>query len=59
MLFASVKITRKTPQTPFAGEAYVNLEGTDNTSFGYNLGVLYKPTDKLSIGISLPQPNGI
>jgi long-chain fatty acid transport protein len=50
--FASVKITRKTPQTPFAGEAYVNLEGTDNTSFGYNLGVLYKPTDKLSIGIS-------
>lgn len=50
--FASVIITKKTPQTPFAGDAYIRMNGKDNSAFGYNLGVLYKPTDKLSIGAS-------
>ena len=50
--FATVTITEKTPQTPFPGDAFITLDGKDNSSFGYNFGVLYKPISKLSFGAS-------
>jgi len=50
--FADVLITRNNSQTPFEGDAYVELEGTDNFAFGYTFGVMYKPLDILSIGAS-------
>lgn len=50
--FANVTITRKIPQSPFPGDALVRLEGDDNSAFGYNFGVIYKPTKKLSLGAS-------
>jgi len=30
----------------------INLQGKATTSYGYNLGILYSPTEKLSIGVS-------
>jgi long-chain fatty acid transport protein len=50
--FASVKISKASPQTPFAGDALTNMDGKDNSAFGFNLGALYKPTDNLSLGAS-------
>lgn len=50
--FAEVLIERKNPQTPFAGDATIRLEGDDKAAFGYNLGLMYKPTDKLTLGLS-------
>lgn len=50
--WATVKISQKTSQAPFAGDAFVHLEGKDNSSYGYNFGVLYKPTPELSFGAS-------
>jgi long-chain fatty acid transport protein len=50
--WANVKITQKNPQTPFPGDAFVSLEGNDNSSFGYNFGLMYKPDPKLSFGVS-------
>lgn len=50
--FANVLITRKNPQTPFAGDAFVRLEGDDFSAFGYNLGLMIKPIEAVSIGVS-------
>lgn len=50
--FANVLIERKNPQTPFVGDATIHLEGDDNAAFGYNLGLMYKPTDRLTLGVS-------
>jgi long-chain fatty acid transport protein len=50
--FANVKITKKTAQTPFAGDAYTSLSGHDNSAWGFNLGALYKATNDLSFGVS-------
>ncbi len=50
--FANVKITQKSSQAPFAGDAFTTLDGKDNSAFGYNLGVMYKPVEKLSLGVS-------
>lgn len=50
--FANVKITRKNPQTPFEGDAFVSLEGKDNSAFGYHLSAMYKPLKELTIGAS-------
>ena len=50
--FADVTITEKSPQTPFPGDAFVTLDGKDNSAFGYKFGVLYKPINKLSFGAS-------
>jgi long-chain fatty acid transport protein len=50
--FANVDITKASPQTPFAGDAFISMNGKDNAAFGYNLGALYKPTNDLSFGIS-------
>lgn len=50
--FANVEITRKTPLAPFEGDAFVQLKGDDNAAFGYNLGLMYKPIETLSFGVS-------
>ncbi|MCG8306599.1 MAG: outer membrane protein transport protein [Cytophagales bacterium] len=34
------------------GEGSVTLEGNATTAFGFNIGVLYRPTDKLDVGLS-------
>ena len=50
--WATVTITQKMPQMPFDGDAFITLDGKDNSAWGYNLGLLYKPTPKLSLGVS-------
>lgn len=50
--FADVTITRKIPQSPFDGDAFVRLEGDDKSAFGYNFGLMVKPIEKVSIGVS-------
>lgn len=50
--FAEVLITRKVSQYPFQGDAFVRLEGSEHSAFGYNVGLMLKPFDILSIGFS-------
>ena len=50
--FANVEITRKNSQLPFEGDAFIKLKGNDNAAFGYNLGLMYKPIESLSFGVS-------
>jgi long-chain fatty acid transport protein len=49
---ASVLISRANSQTPFEGDAFIRLEGTESSAFGYNFGLLWKPIDVLSVGAS-------
>jgi len=48
--FAEVLIAQSNSQTPFAGDAFVHLEGDDKSAFGYNAGIMWKPSKDLSIG---------
>jgi len=50
--FADVSITQNSSQAPFEGDAYVDLEGSDHSAFGYTVGIMYKPIEILSIGAS-------
>lgn len=50
--FANVLIKQKTPQTPFAGDAKITLEGKDKSAFGFSFGVMYKATSDLTLGAS-------
>jgi len=50
--FADVLITRNNSQAPFAGDAYVELEGNDNLAYGYTFSLMYKPIKEFSIGAS-------
>lgn len=50
--WADVTITSKSPQTPFPGDAFATLKGKDNSAFGYNFGLMFKPTPRLSFGAS-------
>jgi len=57
--FATVTITQKIPYATdpthpilFNGDALISLDGKDNSAFGYNFGILYKPISKLSLGAS-------
>lgn len=51
--FASVTIERKIqPSTILANDAYISLDGNDNAAYGFNAGIMIKPTDFLSIGAS-------
>lgn len=47
---ATVLISRAISQTPFEGDAFIELEGTESSAFGYNFGLMWKPLDILSIG---------
>ncbi len=50
---AEVKITRRSPiSSLFEPDAFVELEGNDNSSFGFNAGLMFKPTNYLSLGAS-------
>ena len=48
--FADVLITRKNSQSPFEGDAYVELEGNEHSAFGYTFGLMFKPIKEVSIG---------
>lgn len=51
--FANVLITRKSPLQPiFASDAFVHLEGDDMFAYGFNAGIMFKPTKCISIGAS-------
>ncbi len=50
--WATVNITQKTSQTPFKGDAFVSLDGKDNSAFGFNVSAFYKPMSTLSFGVS-------
>lgn len=50
--FADVLITQNSSQTPFEGDAYVDLEGDDSFAYGYTFGIMYKPIEIVSIGAS-------
>jgi long-chain fatty acid transport protein len=52
--WANVTITQKVPKPAVigGGDAFVSLKGDENSAFGYNFGVMYKPTNDLSIGAS-------
>jgi len=52
--WANVTITQKTPKPAVlgGGDAFVSLKGDENSAFGYNFGVMYKPNSDLSIGAS-------
>jgi len=51
--FADVLITRKNPLQPiFASDAFIQLEGNDMFAYGFNAGIMFKPTKCISIGAS-------
>lgn len=51
--FADVLITRKNQlQSIFASDAFIHLEGNDMFAYGFNAGVMLKPTRCISIGAS-------
>jgi len=50
--FATVLITRKNSQAPFTGDAFITLDGKDTEGFGYQFGLMYKPSKNLSLGAS-------
>ncbi len=50
--WANVLIERMITQYPFEGDAKVSLEGDASSAFGYNFGLMGKPTDWLTLGVS-------
>ena len=51
--FATVKITRKNPLASYlSSDAFVKLEGDDMFAYGFNAGLMFKPTKCVSIGAS-------
>ena len=51
--FANVLIERMITQYPFEGDAKISLEGDAGSAFGYNFGLMGKPLDWLTLGVSL------
>jgi long-chain fatty acid transport protein len=49
---ATVTIKRFSGLQPFTGEAHFRFEGSDNGAIGFNAGILFKPLDNLSFGLS-------
>jgi long-chain fatty acid transport protein len=49
--FGSVDIS-KVLLLPGISDGFLSMNGSDKAEFGYNLGALYKPIDKLSLGVS-------
>jgi long-chain fatty acid transport protein len=45
-----VRINQKNSQTPFEGDADVELEGDDSFGFGYNFGLMWKANHQVSVG---------
>ncbi len=46
----SVNLQREVPLP--TGDAHIELDGKAKTKFGYNAGVFFKPSEKLSVGLS-------
>lgn len=49
-VYGHVAILKNTPIDPFAGTATVDMSGTAG-SFAYSIGLLYKPSDMVSLGL--------
>ncbi len=49
-VYGHVAILKKSPMTPFNADATIDLSGTAG-SFAYSVGLLFKPSDMLSIGL--------
>jgi len=49
-VYGHVAILKNTPIDPFAGTATVDMSG-DGGSFAFGIGLLYKPSDMVSIGL--------
>ncbi|MEN8192015.1 MAG: outer membrane protein transport protein, partial [Bacteroidota bacterium] len=49
-VYGNVTILKKNPLTPFQGDAEIDLEGTAG-SYAYSAGLLFTPSDVLSIGL--------
>lgn len=49
--FGNVKITRYQNLSPFAADAFIDLEG-NGTGAGFTAGLLYKPSKTFSVGVS-------
>jgi long-chain fatty acid transport protein len=47
-----VRINQKNSQTPFEGDADVELEGDDSFGFGYNFGLMWKANHQVTVGAS-------
>lgn len=50
--YAEVEIVRAKNLAPFDAEAMITLDGQDKAGIGYTGGILFKPTDKLSFGLT-------
>jgi long-chain fatty acid transport protein len=50
--WANVRIARNVALPAPPGTAFVEMEGDDNQAFGYNFGLMYRPTEQFSIGAS-------
>jgi len=50
-VFGDVEIIRKNSLSPFEGDANVDLSG-DGTGWGFSGGLLYKPSETISLGLS-------
>lgn len=51
LALGSVNLQRDIVALPYAG-ATIELDGKTKTQFGVNAGIMFKPSDKLSVGIS-------
>jgi long-chain fatty acid transport protein len=53
LAYGAVNLQRDIPaQNSAGGFGHIELDGKAETKFGYNVGVFYKPSDKLSIGLN-------
>ncbi|MDB5270591.1 MAG: hypothetical protein JWP58_3631 [Hymenobacter sp.] len=50
LAYGSVNLQKDIPLP--TGPAHITLDGTTKTQFGYNAGIYFKPSDKLSVGVS-------
>ena len=50
LAYGNVNLQRDAPLP--TGDAHLTLDGKTKTQFGYNAGIFFKPSDKLSVGVS-------
>ncbi|QJX47024.1 outer membrane beta-barrel protein [Hymenobacter taeanensis] len=53
LAYGAVNLQRDIPaQNSSGGYGHIELDGKSKTKFGYNVGVMYKPSEKLSVGLN-------
>ncbi|KAA9331419.1 outer membrane beta-barrel protein [Hymenobacter busanensis] len=52
LAYGSVNLQRDLPLTSAQGNAHSELDGHADNTFGYNAGIYYKPSEKISVGVS-------